>query len=286
MTGYGKSTAELPHGKITVEIKSLNSKFLDLTMKLPKLFQEKEFALRSEIGSFLERGKIVFTLYFDDQFTPPTAANFNEAIATGYLNALKVFAATHQLNTDGLLPAILNLPEVISREENTDENEWRLVQKAVQEALADFDSFRLNEGQKVKIELKNAIMAISNMLSEVQLLEEERIASMKTRLLQNITEGLMPEKVDALRYEQEVLYYLEKMDITEEKNRLKSHLSYFLETLNDQQSNGKKLGFIAQEIGREINTTGAKANFLALQQLTVEMKNELEKIKEQVLNIL
>ncbi len=286
MTGYGKAITEVSGSMISVEIKSLNSKFLDLNFKLPKTFLDREFQLRTEIANTIERGKCSVVISIEQNKTIQQAVSVNTELAKSYLKTLKAFAEIEGLNTDNLLEIILKLPDVLNVDASESEEEWSAVLVLVKKALVEYDAFREEEGKKTSQDLVQSVNTILSNLDKVIEIDPERVKYFRQKLKNNIELNIPAEKFDESRFEQEILYYLEKMDITEEKSRLKYHCEFFIETLNTPNSNGKKLGFLTQEMGREINTMGSKANYLDIQVLTVDMKNELEKIKEQVLNIL
>lgn len=284
MTGYGKSVAEVNHKKINIEIKSLNSKQADISMRISSAYKEKESELRSLISNALERGKIEFLLYVEQVAAAPSYS-LNKALFKHYYADLK--AITTELNEQAdLIKIVSQLPDVFSKEEKevVAENEWESIEKAVNEAIAHINAFRLSEGEVLQNELSIRIKNIKQLLSEVSKYENDRLATVRERILTHLNE--ISATVNHDRLEQELVFYIEKYDITEEKLRLKTHLDYFEETMLLPDGQGKKLGFISQEIGREINTLGSKANHAELQKIVVEMKDELEKIKEQTLNVL
>jgi len=279
MTGYGKSVIQLPTKKITLEIKSLNSKNLDLNTRTPAIYREKEISIRRKLAKELTRGKIDLSFYIETT-AEETTTNINKAIVTNYLKQLDEI---HK-EADNLSIA-MRLPDVLKTErEEFDDDEWSIIEKGVDEAIVQLQIFRKDEGKVLNDDFIFRIEAIRKNLEEIILLDEERLKAVRERLLKAINE--LEVTVDENRFEQEMIYYLEKLDITEEKVRLNNHLDYFINELNSDISNGKKLGFISQEIGREINTIGSKANFAPMQKLVVQMKDELEKIKEQLLNVL
>lgn len=281
MTGYGKSILQLPSKKITVEIKSLNSKNLDLNARVPGAYREKELQLRNRISKSLGRGKVDFNLFVEIT-GEETTTKVNATVVNQYINQLK-----NVVNGDEteLLKMAVRMPDALKTErEEIDESEFNAIVQAVDEALVKINDYRAAEGKSLETEFSLRIQNISKLLNEVIEIDPQRIDNVKERLRKAVSE--LKETVDENRFEQELIYYLEKYDITEEKVRLKNHLDYFQETLALQESNGKKLGFISQEIGREINTIGSKANFAPMQQVVVQMKDELEKIKEQALNVL
>ncbi len=281
MTGFGKSLLQLPSKKITVEIKSLNSKSLDLNARIPGQYREKELSLRKLIANSLTRGKVDFSLYVEvtDQ---ETTASVNPAVVKKYIQQLRSIVDGDETE---LLKMAVRMPDVLKTErEEIDETEFASIEDAVNEALEEINKFRHDEGSALEKDLKFRVANIENLLVEIIAMDPERIAGVRERLAKGIAD--LKEKVDENRFEQELVYYIEKFDITEEKVRLDNHLKYFKETLDSEDSNGRKLGFISQEMGREINTIGSKSNFFPMQQLVVQMKDELEKIKEQLLNVL
>lgn len=285
MTGFGKAHADFADKSITVEVRSLNSKQLDLNLRLPAIYREKEVDVRGEIQRHLERGKIDLSIYVEYRNERP-AASFNQQIILEYHHQLKKIANEIGENNEGLLPLLVNLPESIKQEKKElNESEWSETVKVIHEALNKLNKFRIDEGTSLENEFKKRIREIEIRIQKIESIDQNRIETIKKRIRKNLQEFIPVEKIDANRFEQELIYYLEKLDITEEKVRLKTHLNYFLATLNEA-SCGRKLNFISQEIGREINTIGSKANDADIQVLVVEMKDELERIKEQSLNIL
>ncbi|CAM3837442.1 YicC/YloC family endoribonuclease [Flavobacterium branchiophilum] len=282
MTGYGKANLQLPTKKIIVEIKSLNSKGLDLNVRMSSVYKEMELGLRNEIASKLERGKIDFSIFIEN-VTEQTTSKVNVPIVKAYIAQLQeVYATADQTE---LMKMAVRMPDALKTErEEIDENEWQEIQKAVQIALQNIQAFRISEGQSLEKEFRHRIANIKQYMQEALALDPERVQAIKDRLQTAINE--LKVSIDENRFEQELIYYLEKLDITEEKVRLSNHLDYFIETLEGQEANGRKLGFITQEMGREINTMGSKSNHAEMQKLVVQMKDELEKIKEQVLNVL
>ena len=281
MTGYGKSILQLPSKKITVEIKSLNSKNLDVNARVPGAYREKELELRNRISRSLIRGKVDFNVFVEIT-GEATNTQVNATVVNQYINQLK-----NVVNGDEteLLKMAVRMPDALKTErEEVDESEFNAITEAVDEALVKINDYRAAEGKALETEFSLRIQNISELLEEVIEIDPQRIDNVKEKLRKAVSE--LKETVDENRFEQELIYYLEKYDITEEKVRLKNHLDYFQETLALTESNGKKLGFISQEIGREINTIGSKANFAPMQQVVVQMKDELEKIKEQALNVL
>ena len=287
MTGYGLASGDYAHAKYTVEIKSLNSKCLELSLKLPKAFSDKEFLLRNECTRQIERGKVNISIHVDYAETKLKTSTINQTLLEHYYSKLKESADTLGDSGSNLFQMALNFPEVVQyTADEVSEDEWKMVYKTFEQALINFQSFRQDEGNVLKQDL---ILRISNIEEGMKLVSEQeplRIPSIKTRLNQFLEEAVGKENIDHNRFEQELIYFIDKLDITEEKTRLKSHLDYFIVALQDKDANGKKLGFISQEIGREINTMGSKANDAKMQQTVVGMKEELEKIKEQLLNVL
>jgi len=281
MTGYGKSLVQLPSKKITVEIKSLNSKNLDVNARVPSAYREKELDIRKQISKSLSRGKVDFNLYVE-QTSEETATVINEAAVKQYMKQLANITNGDPVE---LMKMAVRFPDALQTERHEiDETEYNIITEAVDEALRSINQYRTDEGKALEADFQKRITNISSLLDEVMELDPQRMDNVKERLAKAISD--LKENVDENRFEQELVYYLEKYDITEEQVRLSNHLSYFSETLKSKGSNGKKLGFISQEIGREINTIGSKANFAPMQQVVVQMKDELEKIKEQALNVL
>lgn len=287
MTGYGKAECELSMKKITLEIKSLNSKQLELNTRLPGIYREKDLEIRKEISDKLIRGKVDFIFYAESLGIESNAA-INSPVIKNYFSQLSELSNELGLKTDErTLQIIMGLPEVVKTErEELDESEWKIILATIREALSRLDSFRLQEGISLYKDIVLNINLITSLLIQVSQYEQERVAKVKARILDGLKELGEPESIDHNRLEQEMIFYLEKLDFNEEKVRLSNHCSYFLETLNLDEPVGKKLGFIAQEIGREINTLGSKANHTEIQKLVIQMKDALEKIKEQLLNIL
>jgi len=286
MTGYGKKTIQLPTKKITLEIKSLNSKNLDLNVRIPSYYKEKELEVRKTISAHLRRGKIDFSIYVE-MTADESLTSINSALVRNYMQQLRNILQSGVTNDVELLQMAVRMPDALKTErEELDEAEWEIISKGISEVIEKLIDYRTEEGKAMDADFRKSIATISDLLEEVKTLDAERLNSIRTRLDKAIEEIKSKNQVDRNRFEQEVLFYLEKMDINEEKVRLASHLDYFLKTMDSTESNGKKLGFISQEMGREINTTGAKANFAPMQKLVIQMKNELEQIKEQVLNVL
>lgn len=283
MTGFGKSVVQLPGKKITIEIKSLNSKNLDLNARIPSNYREKELDLRNLVARALERGKIDVSLFVEST-GENTSTVVNETVVNAYMTQLSNAVKGNPSEIE-LLKMAVRLPDALKTErEELDENEYAAIVANLEVALKEINQYRLDEGNALKTEFELRVVNLQRLLEEVIVLDVDRLADVKSRLEKAVAD--LKTELDQNRFEQELIYYLEKYDITEEKVRLKNHLDYFTESLNSQDSNGKKLGFIGQEIGREINTIGSKSNHAGMQQLVVQMKDELEKIKEQVLNVL
>ncbi|NRS88697.1 uncharacterized protein (TIGR00255 family) [Flavobacterium sp. 7E] len=282
MTGFGKASLHLPNKKITVEVKSLNSKGLDLNVRMPSLYREMELGLRTQLASRLERGKVDFSIFIEST-AEQTTTKVNAPIVKAYMGQLKeIYAAADETE---LMKMAIRMPDALKIErDEIDENDWIEIQTVIEEAVQNILTFRKDEGASLEKEFQLRIGNIRQYMTEALALDPERVQAIKDRLQTAIDE--LKVNVDANRFEQELIYYLEKLDITEEKVRLTNHLDYFLETINGTEANGRKLGFITQEMGREINTMGSKSNHAQMQKLVVQMKDELEKIKEQVLNVL
>ncbi|MDF4201664.1 YicC family protein [Maribacter sp. SA7] len=281
MTGFGKHVVQLPNKKITVEIKSLNSKSIDLNARMPSSYREKELELRKLVANSLLRGKVDFNLYVELTGNE-TSTQVNEVAVKQYMGQLKNIADGDNLR---LLEMALRFPDAMKTDkEDIDESEYEAIKEALKGALVEINEFRSEEGSVLEKDFLERISSLKKLLEEVVSIDPDRQATIRERLEKAVQD--IKADVDANRFEQELIYYLEKYDITEEKVRLANHLDYFSKTLQSDDSNGKKLGFISQEIGREINTIGSKANFAPMQQIVVQMKDELEKIKEQMLNVL
>lgn len=282
MTGYGKAFEQLPTKKITIEIRTLNSKNLDIHMRVPSLYKEKELEMRNIVAKELERGKIEVYLTIEST-GEETRVNINTPVVESYMEQLRAISPSAQ-DTE-LLQMAVRLPESLKTvSEDLNPEEWKTIREILLQALKNTKEFRAQEGKKLGDDFTERIGNIRSLLNDITPFEQERIQTVKERLQNNLND--LKVEVDEQRFAQEVVYYLEKMDINEEKVRLSAHLDYFEETLNSQENSGRKLGFIAQEIGREINTMGSKSSQSDMQQIVVKMKDELEKIKEQVLNIL
>lgn len=286
MTGYGKNVIQLPNKKITLELKSLNSKGLDLNARIPSLYREKEMQMRNTIAASLQRGKIDFGLYVEIT-GEETSSTINIPVVKEYVRQLRMVNPEDITAKDDieLIKMAVRMPDALKTErEEINEEEFKAIEKGLEDALHEINKFRTEEGLALEKDFIVRITNIKELLTEVEKLDPERLNMVRERLTKAIAD--LKESVDENRFEQELIYYLEKLDITEEKVRLSNHLEYFESTLKSKDSNGRKLGFICQEVGREINTMGSKANFAPVQQLVVQMKDELEKIKEQILNIL
>ncbi len=287
MTGFGKEVIETPFRKVTVEIRTLNSKQFDLNLRTPQEFREKEATLRSLLSKQLQRGKIDFGMQSESTGSL-SAPVINKELAKHYYNEMVLLAQeVGQTDFTGFLPVIVKMPDVlVQNQKETNPEEWQQIYDGILRAIQKVDLFRKEEGAILGKDLVARISTIGNLLQKVTPYEAERPAIVKERIRKRLEDWGSDAEIDANRLEQEMIYYLEKFDITEEKVRLKKHLDYFMETLDSQQSPGKKLGFVTQEIGREINTLGSKANHAEIQKIVVLMKDELEKIKEQLFNIL
>lgn len=284
MTGYGKSVLHLPDKKVTIEVKSLNSKNLDIHVRMPSYYREKELTVRKELASTLVRGKVDFSIYIE-MIADETSSTINKKVVSAYMQQLRNVVQTGSSDDLELLQMAVRMPDALKIErEELNEEEWSQINDHIKEAINETTQYRLDEASSLEKDFKLRISNIQSFLEEVISLDSERIDHVKNRLQKSIDE--LKVNIDQNRFEQELMYYLEKLDINEEKVRLTNHLTYFLQELETDESNGKKLGFIVQEIGREINTIGSKANFSPMQKAVVQMKNELEKIKEQILNVL
>lgn len=284
MTGYGKASSNFGSKKVTVEIRSLNSKSVDLNTRIPNGYKELDSVFRKAISDKLHRGKIDLSINLDEVSIENTT-RVNKVLATSYYNDIKDFATSLGESTDDILSIVLRMPDVMSseKEEMSDEEKgW--ISDLVNAAIEQLVDFRSKEGKELDTEFKHQIESIRTLLGQVHLYEEERITVIRERMKKAL-EDLDAGSYDDNRFEQELIFYIEKLDVSEEKMRLSNHLDYFLETMNTDQP-GKKLGFISQEIGREINTLGSKSNHAEMQKLVIDMKDALEKIKEQVLNTL
>jgi len=287
MTGFGKTICEFQGRKLNIEVKSLNSKQIDIYARIPHIYKEKELEIRNLLKQKLDRGKVEFNIYID-RLEDEKTANINKSVILNYYKQLKEI--TGELNieqNEQLLPAIMRLPDTVKSEyDELDEEEWEKVILCIKEAITELISFRTREGKVLEKDIIKRVKMIELYLQQVEPLEKERINRVRQRLNNNLHEFISTDNFDTNRLEQEMIFYLEKLDITEEKIRLKAHCEYFLENVSKGSPIGKKLGFISQEMGREINTLGSKANDTGIQKLVIQMKDELEKIKEQLLNVL
>jgi uncharacterized protein (TIGR00255 family) len=287
MTGFGKAEFEVNNKKFTIEIKSLNSKQIDINTRIPAIYREKDIEIRKELSDKLERGKVDFNIYVES-LGDESNSKINEPILKSYFKQLQKVSADLNLPSDqSTLQTALRLPDVVKTEYQTlDEEEWGIILKNIQNAIADIDTFRVQEGNALEIDIIRNIEFIQSLLVEIEPFEGQRIEALRARLTENLDKLALNGNVDKNRFEQELIFYLEKLDINEEKVRLANHCEYFLETIAEPGSTGKKLGFISQELGREINTIGSKANNTEIQRIVVQMKDYLERIKEQLLNVL
>ncbi len=286
MTGFGLASSEYNQKKINVEIRSLNSKFLELNIKLPKTYSDKESIIRNDCVKFIERGKANVSIGFE-QNAIEDQRQINKELFHSYYNQLKSLADELSVNNTDIFRSVISIPEVFNtQEQNTNDEEWKIIHHTFLQAVENFNQFRIDEGNTLSIDLVKRIESILNGITEVEKFEGNRVPQIKEKLNQLLADQVGVENVDQNRLEQELIYYIEKFDITEEKIRLSSHCNYFLDVMKEKEANGKKLGFISQEIGREINTMGSKANDANIQKIVVGMKDELEKIKEQLLNII
>tara|TARA_B100000795_G_scaffold127701_1_gene95195 strand:- start:5943 stop:6812 length:870 start_codon:yes stop_codon:yes gene_type:complete len=285
MTGFGRATLVLPKKKITVEVKSLNSKQVDINTRIPSFYKEKELEVRSLLTNTLRRGKIELAIFVENTGTD-SQHKINKELVSSYMNTLKEVGLA-DVSSSALLTTAMRLPDAMKVErEEFDKDEWKAVMNVVKEAVAALVDYRQSEGLSLEKDIKHQIATIDSLHNEVPKYEQERIITIKERISSKLTDVLQSVDFDRDRLEQEMIYFIEKLDVSEEKVRLKNHCEYFIETMNTGDFNGKKLGFISQELGREINTMGSKANHTEIQKLVVEMKDALEKIKEQVLNVL
>lgn len=284
MTGFGKSEISLPTKKITIQLKSLNSKKFDIYSRIPSAYKEKEMQLQKLIAQNMRRGKIDFTLNVEET-GGETSTKINPTVVKRYMEELKKIVPTASADDVSLLKIAVNLPDAHKTEkEDIDEEEFTAIKNGVEEALKKINQYRTDEGKALEKDFRLRNENLSKLLDQVEKIDPERIKNTRERLQNAVRE--LNEDVDENRFEQELVYYIEKYDITEEKTRLRNHIQYFTESLDEKESNGRKLGFICQEMGREINTIGSKSNFSEMQKLVVQMKDELEKIKEQILNVL
>jgi len=285
MTGFGKAELNLPDKKVTIEIKSLNSKNIDTNVKIPVFYREKEIVIRKILHNRLKRGKIDFNIFYELN-EGVTSSSINKEVFSEYFNQITELKDELNLSSEEILSSILRLPDTVKTDKiELDEEEWAQVEKGIYKALDDLNLFRKPEGMAMLKDLQERLKNITKLLNSIEPFEKERIIRLRERISKNLEEMKLSE-ADNNRFEQEMIYYLEKLDISEEKIRLANHCEYFLETLNNGDEAGKKLAFISQEMGREINTLGSKASESHIQHIVVKMKDELEKIKEQMLNVL
>ena len=287
MTGYGKATVSFGEKKIHVEIKSLNSKALDLSVRIAPLYREKEMEIRNLISKSLERGKVDFSLWIEKEASE-AATPINAALMNAYYEQFKQITATTDIPMpEDLFTTLLRMPDVMTKVDiqELDDEEWQVVHQAIEEAINQLVEFRKQEGIALAKKFEEKLSNIGNLMKDIEPYEMERVTKIRERITEALEKTLSVD-YDKNRLEQELIFYIEKLDINEEKQRLANHLNYFRETMNEGHGQGKKLGFIAQEMGREINTTGSKSNHAEMQNIVVRMKDELEQIKEQVLNVM
>ena len=288
MTGYGKATAELSDKKINVEIKSLNSKAMDLSTRIAPLYREKEIEIRNEIAKALERGKVDFSLWIDKKDACELITPINQDVAVAYYERIRTISETTGIPApEDWFSTLLRMPDVMTKNDiqELSEEEWKAVHATVLQAIQNLVEFRIQEGAALEKKFREKISNIAKLLTSVDPYEKERVEKIKERITDALEKTISVD-YDKNRLEQELIYYIEKLDINEEKQRLSNHLKYFINTMEDGSGQGKKLGFIAQEMGREINTLGSKSNHAEMQKIVVQMKDELEQIKEQVLNVM
>lgn len=286
MTGYGKAEGIIGNKKITIQLRSLNSKQADVSVKVPSIFKDQELIFRKEIAKELQRGKIEMYLSYESN-EKDNSYEVDEEVFQRYYNQLSALNGKFKLDNSNLTATILKMPEILkAREKTVNENDNAALLELLQKSLADINSFRTDEGKTLEADLTEHVNEIEGLLTEALKYEEERTAMVRARILSNLEDSQQKDKVDMDRFEQEMIFYMEKYDISEEKVRLKAHCDYFKKTISEGEGQGKKLGFISQEIGREVNTLGSKSNHAQMQKLVVQMKDKLEKIKEQVLNVL
>lgn len=288
MTGYGKATAELSDKKINVEIKSLNSKAMDLSTRIAPLYREKEIEIRNEIAKALERGKVDFSLWIDKKDACELVTPINQDVVVAYYERIRTISETAGIPApEDWFSTLLRMPDVMTKNDiqELSEEEWKAVHATVLQAIRNLVDFRIQEGAALEKKFREKISNIAKLLTSVDPYEKERVEKIKERITDALEKTISVD-YDKNRLEQELIYYIEKLDINEEKQRLSNHLKYFINTMEDGSGQGKKLGFIAQEMGREINTLGSKSNHAEMQKIVVQMKDELEQIKEQVLNVM
>lgn len=287
MTGFGKASGTYGNKKITVEVRSVNSKQLDMSLRIPSAFRDKEMELKNAAAQKIERGKTDISIYYEN-LGEEKLFSLNKDVAKAYISEIKQMGEELGITvTEQTLAAVLRMPEVVTSEKKeADENEWKTILQLVNEALNAFSGFRKSEGEKLEKDLNNRVASILDCLKKTEVYDQQRISAVRDKIQKSLNEWLQQENIDKNRFEQELIYYIEKLDVSEEKLRLKTHCDYFTDTMKNETNAGRKLGFISQEMGREINTLGSKASHAEMQKLVVLMKDELEKIKEQVLNIL
>ncbi len=286
MTGYGNAKGLVGNQNVTVEIRSLNSKFLELNLRMPMQFRDRELELRSDLSKQLERGKADLSISFESNELAKRSS-VNKEIFNSYYEELSALGKEYHLSDVNLLDCILKLPAVMNAErQESDDDQWKELKVVIAAALDRFNAFRDNEGAALSKDITMRVDTISNCIPQLEEFETKRVEGVRAKISKAINELIEQTSIDRNRFEQELIYYIEKLDISEEKVRLRSHCEYFVQTIANPEANGKKLGFITQEIGREINTIGAKANDAPMQRIVVEMKDELEKLKEQLANVL
>jgi TIGR00255 family protein len=289
MTGYGKTIAELPDKKVIIEIKSLNSKAMDLSTRMAPAYREKEMEMRNEISRALERGKVDLSIWVEKKETAEAAPRINQALLEGYFNQITELSVKLAIPVpeEHWFPTLLRMPDVMNKQElqELSAEEWTVVHNGLKDAMNQLIDFRKQEGEALEQKFREKIVSIYRLLKEIDPYEKERIEKTRERITETLEKTLSVD-YDKNRLEQELIYYIEKLDVNEEKQRLTNHLEYFINTMEGNAGQGKKLGFIAQEMGREINTLGSKSNHAEMQKIVVQMKDELEQIKEQVLNVM
>jgi uncharacterized protein (TIGR00255 family) len=285
MTGYGKAELNLKNANFTIEVRSLNSKQIDANVKMSSIYRDKEIGLRKLLSEKLQRGKIELSIWRESSDSS-AKYTLNTELIKEYFSQIKEVTSSLSINSSDIMPSLLKMPEVLVKgEEKAEDNEWEEIAKGIDIAIGNILKFRLDEGEKLETDITERINKLSTLLIDISPFAKGRIEKVKKSLADKLAE-IDTKNIDENRFEQELIYYLEKQDITEEQVRLEVHLSYFIKTMKADAPNGKKLGFIGQEIGREINTIGSKSSDAEMQKIVVQMKDELEKIKEQLLNIL
>jgi len=285
MTGYGKAELNLSNANFTIEVRSLNSKQIDANVKMSSIYRDKEIGLRKLLSEKLQRGKIELSIWRESSESS-AKYTLNTELIKEYFSQIQQVSSSLSINSSNIMPSLLKMPEVLVKgEEKAEDNEWEEIAKGIDIAIGNILQFRIDEGEKLEADITSRINKLSTLLVDIAPFAKARIEKVKKSLADKLAE-IDTKNIDENRFEQELIYYLEKQDITEEQVRLDAHLSYFINTMNTDAPNGKKLGFIGQEIGREINTIGSKSSDAEMQKIVVDMKDELEKIKEQLLNIL